>query len=101
MAVFTKTYVQCDLCEQQRELSAGGDGWYRVEAAISKLGASNQAGEKVTHRQTDICASCFGAIQEGEFSNLFFAERGNGKPAVAVAVAPAATPTKPNLTPVS
>jgi hypothetical protein len=82
MAVFTKTYVQCDLCEQQRELPANGDGWFRCEANISKLGASNAAGEKVSTRTTDICASCYGAIQDGEFSNLFFAEKSNGaKPA--------------------
>ena len=101
MAVFTKTYVQCDLCEQQRELSASGDGWYRVEASIAKLaqhGASAQAdgpaGDKVTTRSTDICATCFGAIQEGEFSSLFFAERSNGKPAQAA-------PPKPTIVPVS
>ena len=97
MAVFTKTYVQCDLCEQQRELNSSGDGWFRVEATISKLAAGNQPGDKMSSRQTDICASCFGAIQEGEFSNLFFTERGNGRPAQ-----PASNPTpgKPNLTPV-
>lgn len=96
MAVFTKTYVQCDLCEQQRELSASGDGWFRIEATISKLAPGSQPGEKVSNRHTDICSSCLGAIQEGEFSNLFFAERGNGKPATAASP----TPGKPNLTPV-
>ena len=92
MAVFTKTYVQCDLCEQQKELSATGDGWFRVEANVSKLGPASAPGDKVSQRQTDICASCFGAIQEGEFSNLFFAERGasnNGKPATPVVAKPA------------
>lgn len=85
MAVFTKTYVQCDLCEQQRELPSTGDGWFRVEATICKLGAGNAAGEKVSSRATDICATCFGAIQEGEFSNLFFADRGNGRPPAKIA----------------
>ncbi len=75
MAVFTKTYVQCDLCEAQRELSANGDGWYRVETSINKLGAGNVPGEKVFSRASDVCASCFNAIQEGEFSSLFLAER--------------------------
>jgi hypothetical protein len=89
MAVFTKTYVQCDLCEQQRELPESGDGWFRVDATISKLASGNSAGEKVVHRATDICATCFGAIQEGEFSNLFFAERGtNGKPVAPPKIAP-------------
>lgn len=92
MAVFTKTYVQCDLCEQQRELPDSGDGWFRVEATISKLASGSTAGEKVVQRATDICATCYGAIQEGEFSNLFFAERGNGKPVA---------PPKPNIVPVS
>ena len=90
MAVFTKTYVQCDLCEQQRELPASGDGWFRVDATISKLASGNSAGEKVVARATDICATCFGAIQEGEFSNLFFAERSssNGKPATPPKIVP-------------
>ena len=92
MAVFTKTYVQCDLCEQQRELSATGEGWYRVEANISKLTAAQSPGDKVSTRATDICASCYGAIQEGEFSNLFFADRSSAAPK------PAA---KPNIAPVS
>ena len=96
MAVFTKTYVQCDLCEQQRELPASGEGWFRIDAAISKLGSGSPSSEKVSTRQTDICGTCFGAIQDGEFSNLFFADRGNGKPA-----APPAAPTKPTIAPVS
>ena len=91
MAVFTKTYVQCDLCEQQRELPANGDGWYRCEANISKLGASNSAGDKVSTRTTDICASCFGAIQDGEFSNLFFADKSSN----------GAKPAGPKIAPVS
>jgi hypothetical protein len=60
-----------------------------VDATISKLASGNSAGEKVVHRATDICATCFGAIQEGEFSNLFFAERGtNGKPVAPPKIAP-------------
>lgn len=94
MAVFTKTYVQCDLCEQQRELPANGDGWYRIEANISKLGAANAPGEKVSTRATDICASCYGAIQDGEFSNLFFAEKSSNG-------AKAAVPQPPKIAPVS
>lgn len=93
MAVFTKTYVQCDLCEQQRELPASGDGWFRIDAAISKLGSGNSSGEKVSARATDICSTCFGAIQEGEFSNLFFVERGNGKPATVAPPKPTVVPT--------
>ena len=75
MAVFTKTYVQCDLCEAQRELTSSADGWYRVETNVNKLGAGNGVGEKVFSRSSDVCATCFNAIQEGEFSNLFLPER--------------------------
>jgi hypothetical protein len=80
MAVFTKTYVQCDLCEAQRELSSSGDGWYRVETNVNKLAAGNVAGEKVFSRASDVCSTCFTAIQEGEFSNLFLPERAPSAP---------------------
>lgn len=80
MAVFTKTYVQCDLCEAQRELPTNGDGWYRVETNVSKLGSANTPGEKVFGRASDVCSSCFNAIQEGEFSSLFLQERGSPRP---------------------
>ena len=75
MAVFTKTYVQCDLCEQQRELPMSGtEGFYRVEAQVSRLGAAGTGtvGEKMSGKTSDICQSCFQAMQEGEWSNLFF-----------------------------
>ena len=75
MAVFTKTYVQCDLCEQQRELPMNGDGWYKIEAQISRLNATANANDKITSRVSDICQTCFSAVQEGEFSHLFFGER--------------------------
>ncbi len=75
MAVFTKTYVQCDLCEQSRELPVTGEGWYRIEANITRLGAGNSPSDKLTLRVSDICQSCFAAVQEGEFSSLFFVER--------------------------
>ena len=53
MAVFTKTYVQCDLCEQQRELPESGDGWFRVEATISKLASGSTAGATGASGQTE------------------------------------------------
>jgi hypothetical protein len=74
MVVFTKTYVQCDLCEQQRELQGPADGWFRIDAVISKLGGGDHPGDKLTIRASDVCGTCLGAIQEGEFSTLFFAE---------------------------
>jgi hypothetical protein len=86
MAVFTKTYVQCDLCEAQRELPMSGEGFYRVEAQVSRLGAgASTSSDKVSSRTSDICQSCFGALQEGEWSNLFFGEKKSGpKPLSAV-----------------
>lgn len=75
MAVFTKTYVQCDLCEQQRELPTNGEGWFKVETTIRRLNAVATANDPVATRVSDVCQSCFSAIQEGEFSHLFFAER--------------------------
>jgi hypothetical protein len=76
MAVFTKTFVQCDLCEEQRELQGSADGWFRIDAAISKLGTGDQPGDRLAARTSDICGTCLAAIQDGEFSVLFFAERG-------------------------
>ena len=80
MAVFTKTYVQCDLCEAQRELNTSADGWYRVETNVNKLGPSNGTGEKVFSRSADVCSTCFTAIQEGEFSSLFLPDRNAARP---------------------
>ncbi|HVO31806.1 MAG TPA: hypothetical protein VMV18_13760 [bacterium] len=75
MAVFTRTYVQCDLCEQQRELPMNGEGWYKVETTIRRLNAVAAPNEPLATRVSDVCQSCFAAIQEGEFSHLFFTER--------------------------
>lgn len=76
MAVFTKTYVQCDLCEAQCELpTKGTEGFYRVESTVSRLNATAAPDEKLTTRTSDICQTCYGAVQEGEFSALFFPER--------------------------
>ena len=93
MAVFTKTYVQCDLCEQQRELPTTGDGWFTVESSISRLTAGANGNDKVSSRVSDICQSCFSAVQEGEFSHLFFAER--ARPAVVAP--PAVAVPKPTI----
>ena len=92
MAVFTKTYVQCDLCEQQRELPTNGDGWYKVEASVRRLNATATPNEPISSRVSDICETCFAAIHEGEFSHLFFAE---ARPRPVAAPAP-----KPTIAPV-
>lgn len=86
MAVFTKTYVQCDLCEQQHELPMNGEGWYKIETAIKRLNAAANPNDPVANRVSDVCQTCFSAIQEGEFSHLFFAERSErpiNKPSIA------------------
>lgn len=85
MAVFTKTYVQCDLCEAQRELPMNGDGWYRVEASVSRLTTSATPNEKVSGRTSDICQGCYSAVLDGEFSNLFAAEHQEKPPAPKIA----------------
>ena len=76
MAVFTKTYVQCDLCETQRELATNGmEGFFRVEVQIARLNASGTTPERVTSKTSDVCHACYNALQEGEWSNLFFGEK--------------------------
>ena len=90
MAVFTKTYVQCDLCEQQRELPTNGDGWYKVEASIRRLNATANPNDAVSNHVSDICQTCFTAVQEGEFSHLFFGAPPAARP----------QPVKPSIAPV-
>ncbi len=89
MAVFTKTYVQCDLCEAQCELpTKDADGFYRVESTVSRLNATAAPNEKLATRTSDICQTCYSAVQEGEFSTLFFAERQASAPRPRIAPVP-------------
>ena len=83
MAIFTKTFVRCDACDQEAELpSSNGGSWYKVETQIHRLDQKAEKGDNVTNRIVELCPRCYSALQDSEFSSLF--EEGKKAPVPSV-----------------
>ena len=71
MAIFTKTFVRCDACDQELEMPSnnGSGNWVRVRTEIRRL--DENEGEVLVKRSAELCSRCYSALQDSEFSTLF------------------------------
>jgi hypothetical protein len=77
MAIFTKTFVRCDACEEEHELPKHQEGeWFHIRTEVRKLNEVD--GEPQVRREADFCPRCYEAVRESEFSMLFEPTTANG-----------------------